>query len=210
MNAWLHAEISLKRRGGKIEDYLAIHDFMDATKELCSDNRHRILHTMWGIKRVMVPIFGHAFKNSDGKTVNVKDLCEQDHVLPDYRNRFIPTLDDFVQAMDSAPDDLTRIGRFFEAYREDHPLSELLLSPLSHTGQIKSLLITHNSWFINEIVPRIFNRPIQLMEFSIAPSELFERMNFEMWMDNGYEYPKSARKIQNFQSHHITANGKEV
>jgi len=210
MNAWLHAELSVKRRGGKIEDYLAIHDFMDATKELCSDNRHRILHTMWGIKRVMVPIFGHAFKNSDGKTVNVKDLCEQDHVLPDYRNRFIPTLDDFVQAMDSSPDDLTRIGRFFDAYREDQPLSELLLSPLSHTGQIKSLLITHNSWFINEIVPRIFNRPVQLMEFSIAPSELFERMNFEMWMDNGFEYPKSARKIKNFQSINIVTNGKEV
>lgn len=201
MNAWEHARISVKRRGGVIEDYLAIHDFMDCTKELCSDNRHRILHTMWGIKRVMIPVFGHAFTNSDGRTVNVKDLCEQDHVLPDYRNRFIPTLNDFVQAIEPRSDDLTRMSVFFEAYKHDKAIGELLLSPLSHTGQIRSLLITHNSWFVNEILPRIFTVLPQLQSFSIAPAELFERMQFEMWMDNGQAFPKSAAKIE-----HFTAN----
>ncbi|MFD2521774.1 DUF6915 family protein [Emticicia soli] len=195
MNAYIHSEISVRNRGGEIEDYLPIHDFIDSTKELCSDNRHRILHTMWGIKRVIIPIFGQYFKNSDGKVVNVKDLCEQDHVLPDYRFRFIPTLSDFVAAIDSDVKDLETINQFYNDYKHDTELSELLLSPLNNTGQIKSLLITHNSWFINEIIPKIFQRKIQLKSFSISPSTLFNRMNFELWMDNGADYPSSAKKI---------------
>jgi len=32
MDAYKHAEISVKKRGGKIEDYYPIHFFMDSTK----------------------------------------------------------------------------------------------------------------------------------------------------------------------------------
>ncbi len=68
MNPYQHAQISVKKRGGVIEDYYPIHFFMDATKELCSD---------------------------------------------------------------------------------------LLLSPLQITGKLQSLLLTHNSWFLNAICPKI-------------------------------------------------------
>ncbi len=195
MNAYVHAEISVKKRGGKIEDYYAIHDFMDCTKELCSDNRHRILHTLWGVKQVIIPIFGHTIINSDGKAINVKDLCEQDHILPDYRSRFIPTLADFVEAISTQEGDLGRFQAFFEAYKHHSELCRLLLSPLNHTGQAKSLLITHNSWFVNDIVPLIFKTSPVLQEFSIAPSELFNRMSFELWMDNGAECPNSTKNV---------------
>jgi hypothetical protein len=196
MNAYIHSEISVKKRGGKIEDYYAIHDFMDSTKELCSDNRHRILHTHWGIKQVIIPIFGHTLINSDGKTVNIKDLCEQDHILPDYHNRFIPTLADFVEAIAPQENDLERFQKFFKSYKENSELTRLLLSPLSYTGQAKSLLITHNSWFINHIIPLIFNTLPNLKEYAIAPSELFNRMSFKLWMDNGSAYPESAKNLQ--------------
>ncbi|KOY87777.1 hypothetical protein AD998_18025 [bacterium 336/3] len=196
MNAYIHSEISVKKRGGTIEDYYAIHDFMDSTKELCSDNRHRILHTHWGIKQVIIPVFGHTLINSDGKTVNIKDLCEQDHILPDYHNRFIPTLADFVEAISPQENDLERFQKFFKSYKENSELTRLLLSPLSYTGQAKSLLITHNSWFINHIIPLIFNTLPNLKEFTIAPSELFNRMSFKLWMDNGSAYPESAKNLQ--------------
>lgn len=48
MNAMQHARISAKRWGGEAEDYYEIHNFIDSTKILCSDARHRILHTLWG------------------------------------------------------------------------------------------------------------------------------------------------------------------
>ncbi len=193
MNAVVHSQISVKRRGGVIEDYLPIHDFMDSTKELCSDNRHRILHTLWGIRRVIVPIFGHTIINSNGKAVNVKDLCEQDHILPDYQNKFIPTLADFASAIKD--DRITQLDfeAFANVYEHDAALSELLLSPLSNTGIKASLLITHNSWFINDVVPRILKRKPEVKDFTIKPSDLFDNMSFRLWMDNGSDYPASSK-----------------
>jgi hypothetical protein len=193
MNSVIHSQISVRKRGGRIEDYLPIHDFIDSTKELCSDNRHRILHTMWGIRRVIVPIFGHSIINSDNKIVNVKDLCEQDHILPDYQNRFIPTLSDFVSSINkSAIDDLD-FGFFSQSYKQDSELFNLLMSPLSNTGFKASLLITHNSWFINEIVPKVLKREVEVKDFKINPSDLFNNMNFKLWMDNGSSYPESCK-----------------
>jgi hypothetical protein len=194
MNAYKHAEISVHKRGGKIEDYYEIHDFMDCTKELCSDNRHRILHNLWGIRRVIVPIFGATIRNSDGKVVNVKDLCEQDHILPDYGNKFIPTLADFANAIKNEATDLPQLNTFFKEYEEDNELVELLLSPLNMTGKISSLWITHNSWFLNFIVPKVLKRKPTLRSYSLSPTDLFERMDFKLWMDNGAIFPPSSEK----------------
>lgn len=200
MNAVKHAEISVHRWGGQIDDYYPIHSFMDCTKELCSDNRHRILHTMWGIKRVVIPIFGHTIINSEGKSINVKDLCERDHILPDYRNRFIPTLMDFVNEVDenSLPSDFSKkIQSLHQQYSHQKEIAELLLSPLAQTGKISSLLITHNSWFLNGILPKIFPITIRLQNFSLSPSSFFEAMDFKIWMDNGADFPPSAQRNQN-------------
>lgn len=195
MNAHLHAELSVKRRGGQISDYYAIHSFLDATKELCSDNRHRILHNLWGVRRVLIPIFGPTLINSDGKSINVKDLCEQDHILPDYKNRFIPTLADFVVEFEELEEDefqqINDIYSRFDAYPD---VQALLISPLNLTGHLTALRITHNSWFCNEIVPQIFNIKPSLQDF--GPLRLFEKMNFKLWMDNGAAIPASAKKIQ--------------
>lgn len=193
MNSVIHSRISVSKRGGVIEDYLKIHDFMDSTKTLCSDNRHRILHTMWGIQKIIVPIFGHTIINSDNKAINVKDLCEQDHILPDYQNRFIPNLSDFVDAIDSTNVADYNFREFAKSYQDDPELKELLLSPLSITGFEKSLLLTHNSWFINEIVPKILKREVEIKNFLITPADLFNNMKFRLWMDNGSSYPESCR-----------------
>jgi hypothetical protein len=189
----------VKNRGGEIEDYYEVHAFMDCTKDVCSDNRHRILHTMWGINNVIIPIFGHTIINSSGKKVNVKDLCEQDHILPDYRNKFIPTLSDFVEAIDEKEINLiewrSRVESFHKKYATNKSVEQLLISPLSHTGKLVSLLITHNSWFLNFILPKIFDSSIVIDEINLAPSILFNNMKFELWMDNGSEAPQSARKL---------------
>lgn len=200
MNAHKHAEISVQKRGGCIEDYYRIHAFMDATKELCSDNRHRILHNLWGVRRVIIPLFGPTITNSDGKAINVKDLCEQDHILPDYRNKFIPTLQDFVDAIHIDAVELKQLEGVIKNYQHDDEISKLLLSPLALTGELKSLLITHNSWFIYEVLPLLFKRKIDYHPLNISPALLFNHMKFELWMDNGFAYPSSAAAIKNIIS----------
>lgn len=197
MNPRQHCRISVRRWGGIENDYYPIHAFIDSTKSLCADARHRILHTHWAIQHIIVPIFGHTLVNADGRHVDVKDLCERDHLLADYGNRFIPTLGDFVSAIKI--DDEVALGRDIEAFHtefcSDPNITELMLSPLTTTGDLKSLLVTHNSWFINAILPRIFDTAPAIADFSIGPSQLFNAMQFVPWMDNGLVSAPSARNL---------------
>lgn len=190
-----HCQVSQNRWGGVLEDYLAVHEFIDSTKALCADNRHRVLHTHWAIDYVILPLFGRTLTNSEGKRVPLKELIEQDHILPDYRNRFIPTLNDFVSAIeDEGLDDTKQRLDTFHLKYANPEISALLLSPLAVTGKVKSLLVTHNSWFINTIVPALYPQSPTINEFDLSPADLFERMKLELWMDNGADYPRSVPK----------------
>ncbi|NIE97581.1 hypothetical protein F3J02_14015 [Acinetobacter sp. Tr-809] len=197
MNAMQHARISAKRWGGEPEDYYELHAFIDSTKSLCSDARHRILHTLWGINSVVVPVFGHSLQNSAGKSIDIKDLCERDHLLVDYQQRFIPTLNDFVNAIDARqlPQNFEQhLEQLHHDYVQDIALSQLMLSPLALTGKLHSLLFTHNSWFIYDILPRIGQLP-KLDNIVYSPADFFNAMHFELWMDNGMAIPASAQAL---------------
>ncbi len=202
MNPVQHAQISQKRRGGELEDYIDIHALIDSTKMLCTDNRHRILHTFWGVQEVIIPIFGHQFQNSAGASIEVKDLCEKDHLLVDFHHRFIPTLGDFVAAMQDIPTEglAKRLEKFHAEVIDDPKLSATLLSRLSVPGQLKALLITHKSWFINTILPMMGKSEAKFIEFDITPAMFFNPMRFELWMDNGTVVPPSAMKLQDLKA----------
>ena len=193
----MHCRISHNRWGGQEHDYYPIHEFIDSTKELCSDCRHRILHTHWGINKIVIPIFGHTLINSNGKAVDVKDMCERDHLLADYGNQFIPTLGDFVSAIEESSllGFEKKVEIFHTRFAQNKAISELMLSPLGITGQLKSLLLTHNSWFINRILPRIFKVKPVITELAISPSFFFNAMRIEPWMDNGLTVPASAENL---------------
>lgn len=54
-----HAQSSARRYGGVPDDYIEIHDFMDSSKAVFPDNRHRALtHHSWFIF-VVEKCFGH-------------------------------------------------------------------------------------------------------------------------------------------------------
>ena len=199
MNIEMHCKISAKRRGGAPQDYYDIHALIDSTKVLCSDARHRVLHTHWGIRHVVVPVFGESITNSSGDEVIVNDLCERDHLLEDFNKKFIPTLGDFVDAIpdQQATGLQARVESIHANLTSENPeLSSLLLSPLATTGKLKSLLITHNSWFLNSILPQLSQRSQILNDITISPSDLFNPMQFHGWMDNGLMYPPSAQSLQ--------------
>lgn len=91
-----HAISSQKKHGGKIEDYLPLHNWFDETKAHFPDMRHRALrhHTegiFWAEKE-----FGVFIINSDGKMVPTRILGEQ-HVKEDIG--FIPTIQDYLEHM---------------------------------------------------------------------------------------------------------------
>jgi hypothetical protein len=93
MKPYIHAKNSVKKYGGKPEDYMAIHDFFDSSKIAYAGIQHRaILHNTFGIFLVE-KVFGSTITNSDGKVVSVRDIAE-DHVVQDLG--FIPTVEDWV------------------------------------------------------------------------------------------------------------------
>ncbi len=96
MKPHIHAKNSVKKYGGKAEDYQPIHDEIDSSKSAHASMRHRaIFHSAFGIY-IIERIFGTTITNSDGKVVSVRDIAE-DHVLEDLGT--IPSLDRWLNAM---------------------------------------------------------------------------------------------------------------
>ncbi len=96
MKPYCHARNSAKKWGGSLDDYLAIHNFIDSSKAHVPDMRHRaILHSSFGIF-IAEQVFGVYMKNGDGATVQVRDVAEQ-HVIEDLGR--IPTVQDYLVGM---------------------------------------------------------------------------------------------------------------
>lgn len=96
-NPWHHALSSARKFGGKPEDYIEIHEWFDASKEIVADFRHRVLrHHAQGIYECM-RVFGTTITNSDGKQIPVRWVGEQ-HVKEDFKGR-IPSFADWVRAI---------------------------------------------------------------------------------------------------------------
>lgn len=96
-----HAKNSVAIWGGKMEDYLPIHDWLDETKETFADYRHRALrHHSQGIFEAERK-FGHEIINSDGKAVPVRYVCEQ-HIQEDCGGT-IPTVSDWLRNIKHEP-----------------------------------------------------------------------------------------------------------
>lgn len=99
MKPFLHARGSVARWGGRPEDYMALHDFIDQTKIAMPDLRHRaVLHNAFGCYLVE-RVFGHTFKNSDGREVSTRDVAEQ-HIIEDMG--FLPSLEDWLADLPQA------------------------------------------------------------------------------------------------------------
>lgn len=95
-----HALASMKKWGGKVEDYLPIHNWLDASKAHLADFRHRALrHHAEGIFWAE-EVFGITITNSDGKVVPVRWIGEQ-HVKEDLG--WIPTLQDWFKNLRVQP-----------------------------------------------------------------------------------------------------------
>ncbi len=100
-HALFHAQSSVKAWGGKVEDYLPIHNWFDATKETFADARHRALrHHAQGIFEAE-RVFGVAIVNAAGRTVPVRLIGER-HVREDMGG-LIPSVSDWLSRIRFEP-----------------------------------------------------------------------------------------------------------
>lgn len=100
---YIHALASAKRHGGTPEDYIDIHNLMDSSKAAMADNRHRALtHNAWFIGTILEKVFGVTRTNSAGRVYSVRSIGEE-HVLEDFKHKFIPSAQDYLSEIPYAP-----------------------------------------------------------------------------------------------------------
>jgi hypothetical protein len=99
-HSYHHALSSARKWGGKPEDYRFVHDFLDSSKSIIADFRHRAMfHHASGIF-MAEQLYGAVLSNSAGRIVPVRMIGEQ-HVLEDLGR--IPSFADWVRAIRPEP-----------------------------------------------------------------------------------------------------------
>lgn len=95
----IHAKSNVKKFGGKWEDYIHLHEWMDSTKSWVCHSIHRMFrHHAEGIFDGE-KIFGSHFINSDGKVIYTR-YCLEQHVKEDCNN-YVPTAKEWLDAIES-------------------------------------------------------------------------------------------------------------
>lgn len=99
INSWFHAQSAARKWGGTPEDYIDIHEFIDSSKKIIGDVRHRAVyhHTegSWLCQR----IFGRTLEIGH-KHIPVRLIAEQ-HVIED--PGWLPGPGDYIRDMKLAP-----------------------------------------------------------------------------------------------------------
>lgn len=96
MNSVYHARSCVSKWGGVTDDYIAIHEFIDSSKRIIGDVRHRSLyHHTEGIWLAQT-IFGREITTSSGALVPVRLIAER-HVEEDLG--WIPSPADYIGGM---------------------------------------------------------------------------------------------------------------
>jgi hypothetical protein len=99
-HAFHHALSSVRRWGGQVEDYLSLHQWLDASKEHFADFRHRALrHHTEGIA-LAERLFGVTLTLSTGRVIPVRWVAER-HVKEDLGR--IPTVADWLRCIRPEP-----------------------------------------------------------------------------------------------------------
>lgn len=119
MNSWNHAQSAARKWGGKPDDYIEIEEFIDSSKKIIGDVRHRSIyhHTegVWLCQR----IFGRTItveKKNNSVEIPVRLVAER-HILEDLG--WLPSPADY---MDGMPIKLWMSG----SQRKELPLSHIL------------------------------------------------------------------------------------
>jgi hypothetical protein len=111
-----HALSSAKKWGGAAEDYLPLHHWMDETKMIVADFRHRAgRHHAEGIF-MLERLFGTTLTLSTGRVVPVRFIGEQ-HVIEDLGR--IPSFADWIRCIRPEP----WMGRTQPVYLEVDPFA---------------------------------------------------------------------------------------
>jgi hypothetical protein len=115
-HSYHHAISSARKWGGTPDDYQAVHDWLDGSKLILADFRHRALrHHAEGCFAAEA-LFGTTITNSIGRAVPVRLIAEQ-HIIEDLGR--IPSFADWVRCIRPEPW-MGRSGRRLDGIVVEH------------------------------------------------------------------------------------------
>ncbi len=121
MNSWHHAQSAARQWGGTPEHYIAIEEFIDSSKKIIGDVRHRSLyhHTagVWLCQEVFGRVLEIPRQTGQGVIQVPVRLVAERHILEDLG--WLPSPADYIAGMPIA-------AWMSGAKRKDLPLSHLL------------------------------------------------------------------------------------
>lgn len=121
MNSWFHARSAARKWGGTPEDYLPIEEFIDSSKQVIGDVRHRsVYHHTLGVflcQKIFGPTLDLALENGI-RRIPVREIAER-HIIEDLG--WLPSPTDYIKGM---PIETWMSG----SRRRVVPLAQLLLT----------------------------------------------------------------------------------
>jgi hypothetical protein len=194
-----HAQISQKKHGGKWQDYIEVHNFLDSSKMSCAHFKHRFfLHHEEGIE-LGVKIFGQNLVNSEGKAVATRQLLTEHLIedvgrtvtVEDWAQDLLPkTNGSFYQSLAKKRnqienDEMLGEKELFDAFnlseKDRAAVKDFLLLPLKNSAHPAALLVSHNSLAIflaEQILGVSFVKDSGSKKQLISVREIFERLIF--------------------------------
>ncbi len=105
MNSWNHAVSAARKWGGTPDDYIAIEEFIDSSKQVIGDVRHRSMyhHTtgVWLCQRIFGRVLEIPRQSGEGVIEVPVRLIAERHVLEDLG--WLPSPADYIDGMPIKP-----------------------------------------------------------------------------------------------------------
>lgn len=105
MNSWKHAMTAAKEFGGNPSDYISIEEFIDSSKRIIGDVRHRSMYHHTAGIWLCQEVFGHTIEvpgKVPGNTIDVPvRLIAEKHVMEDLG--WLPSPKDYIDGMELRP-----------------------------------------------------------------------------------------------------------
>lgn len=194
-----HAQISQKTHGGKWQDYIAVHSFLDSSKAACAHFKHRfLLHHREGIE-LGVRIFGASVVNSENKAIETRRILTEHLIedvgrvvsVEDWARDLLPNKNDsFYKFMakkralmeaDCIPGENELLAAFNLSKDDAAAVKKLLRFPLRNSEHPAALLVSHNSFAVflaERMLGHAFVKNTASQNGLVAVREVFERVIF--------------------------------
>jgi len=188
MNIWQHCLLSERKFGGRAEDYIEVHKFIDSSKFFFYHIKHRLLlHNLWGAE-LCIRYLGDFIKNSDGKIILIRDISVA-HFQEDLSGK-APTLYDWLK--DNKEEDFT----FKIPDIQEDSILELVQQPYLRTSLKHSLWITYSDFGVYLVEKFLGTKKAKILAEALPKSQKIKHFLENFKFTERWQYSPDKEELK--------------